>query len=254
MTTASRGTTDTSATPDPAMLANVVFAALRSRHAQFAEGEGRALRYLDAVAPFAAVPDEPTTRDWRDLAVLVHRTGGAALHRKPGSLPGSWSAEHGIDLRPMNVLQFSGAGLAVDATDATDPEIRELTVDDVPAMSDLAERTKPGPFRERTIELGGYVGIWRDGTLAAMAGERFSVPTGNGPGWTEVSAVCADPAFRGQGLATRLIRAVTARIRARGDEVFLHVLDTNTGAIALYERMGFSRQATIEVITLTSRP
>jgi ribosomal protein S18 acetylase RimI-like enzyme len=232
------------------MLLNVVFAALRSRHAHLADGEGRALRYVDAVAPFAAVPDEPTTQDWHDLAALVHRTGSAALHRTPGSLPDGWAAEHGIDLHRMNVVQFSGASVTVGVTD---PEISELTVEDVPAMRELAERTDPGPFRERTIEFGGYLGIWGDGTLAAMAGERFSASTGNGLGWTEVSAVCTDPAFRGQGLAARLIRAVAARIRARGDEVFLHVLDTNTGAIALYERMGFSRLATVEVIGLTSR-
>jgi ribosomal protein S18 acetylase RimI-like enzyme len=85
-----------------------------------------------------------------------------------------------------------------------------------------------------------------------MAGERFSAPASDS-GWTEVSAVCTDPAFRGQGLASRLIRAVAARIRARGDEVFLHVLDTNLGAIALYERMGFSRLATVEVTGLTPR-
>lgn len=236
------------------MLLNVVYAALASRHARFAVGEGRALRYLDTVAPFAGVPDDPAEQDWYDLATLVRRTGGAALHREPGVPLDGWAADHRIDLHRMTVIQFSGAGLTAGPADAADPEIRELTVADVPAMSDLAERTGPGPFGERTIELGGYLGIWRDGVLAAMAGERFSAPAGGGTGWTEVSAVCADPAFRGQGLATRLIRAVAARIRARGDEVFLHVVDTNTGAIALYERLGFSRLATVGVTRMTPRP
>jgi ribosomal protein S18 acetylase RimI-like enzyme len=230
---------------------NVVFAALESRHARLAEGEGRVLRYPDAVAPFAAVPDDPTEQDWYDLATLVHRTGGAALHREPGALSGAWAARHRIAPHRMNVAQFSGAGLRADRADAVDPEITELGVDDVPAMSDLAGRTRPGPFGERTVELGGYLGIWRDGRLAAMAGERFSAPAGDGRGWTEVSAVCTDPAYRGQGLATRLVRAVAARIRARGDEVFLHVVGTNTAAMALYERIGFSRLATIEVTRLT---
>jgi ribosomal protein S18 acetylase RimI-like enzyme len=253
MATASYTTLKPSADPDPAMLVNVVFAALETRHAHLAEGEGRALRYPDAVGPFAGVPDDPGEQDWRDLAALVHRTGTAFLHREPGALPEGWGVDHRIDLHPMRVVQFSGSGLDADHTDAADPEIRELTVVDIPAMTDLAERTKPGPFRERTIELGGYLGIWRDGNLAAMAGERFSAPDGSAGGWTEVSAVCTDPAFRGQALATRLIRAVVTRIRARGDEAFLHVVDTNTGAIALYERIGFSRLATLEVIRLTAR-
>ncbi|MEU4215657.1 GNAT family N-acetyltransferase [Actinoplanes sp. NPDC026623] len=54
------------------------------------------------------------------------------------------------------------------------------------------------------------------GALVAMADERL-----HPPGWTEISAVCTDPAHRGQGLATRLVRAV-AGIRARGEIPFLH--------------------------------
>ena len=50
-----------------------------------------------------------------------------------------------------------------------------------------------------------------------MAGERL-----HPPGWTEISAVCTDPAFRGQGLASRLVLAVAAGIRARGETPFLH--------------------------------
>ncbi|SDM83735.1 FR47-like protein [Actinacidiphila guanduensis] len=239
--------------PDPSVLVNVVHAALRTRHAHLAEAEGRALRYTAAVAPFAAVPDEPSGRDWDDLAVLAHRTGGLALHREPGALPAGWDAAHGIDVHRMTVLQFSGAGLRASAADADDPDVRALTPSDVPAMRDLADRTRPGPFGERTIELGGYVGIMRDGVLAAMAGRRFSAPTGGQQGWTEISAVCTDPAFRGQGLATRLIRTLAAGIRAHGDEVFLHVVDTNTAATALYKRLGFEPLSTVEVTRLTPR-
>src|SRR5439155_1201075 len=70
--------------------------------------------------------------------------------------------------------------------------------------------------------------------LVAMAGERM-----HPPGWTEVSAVCTDPAFRGQGLAGRLIQAVAYGIRERGETPFLHAAAGNTGAIRLYESLGF---------------
>jgi predicted GNAT family acetyltransferase len=43
---------------------------------------------------------------------------------------------------------------------------------------------------------------------------------------------------RGRGLATRLIRAVGAGIRARAEIPFLHAVATNP-AIALYEQLGF---------------
>lgn len=229
-------------------LSNVVFAALSGRHARFAEREGRVLCYAGTVAPFVGLPVDATEQDWRDLATLARRTGIVALHRTPGGAPEGWAAEHGFGVHAMRAHLFTGAGLRAAADD---PEIVELTVEDVPAMLDLAERTEPGPLRERTIELGGYVGIRRDGVLAAMAGRRFSAQGHDGRGWTEVSAVCTDPAFRGQGLATRLLRAVAAGIRAEGDEIFLHVADSNTGAIALYERIGFTRLATVGLTVLT---
>ena len=105
---------------------------------------------------------------------------------------------------------------------------------DVPDILRLVERTKPGPFLSRTIELGSYLGIRRGGELVAMAGERLRPP-----GWTEISAVCTDPQFRGQGLATRLTLAVSAAIQARGQTPFLHVMATNVTAIRLYESLGF---------------
>jgi predicted GNAT family acetyltransferase len=85
-----------------------------------------------------------------------------------------------------------------------------------------------------------------------MAGERL-----HPPGWTEISAVCTDPDHRGQGLATRLVRAVAAGIRDRGDTPFMHASAANTGAIRLYESIGFTlrrRSAFLLVRTPAGRP
>jgi len=68
----------------------------------------------------------------------------------------------------------------------------------------------------------------------AMAGERMKAP-----GFTEVSAVCTHPDHRGRGHAGRLMAVVAAKILARGETPFLHVYAHNTGAIALYEKLGF---------------
>ncbi|MFG1886179.1 GNAT family N-acetyltransferase [Micromonospora sp. NPDC049102] len=78
-------------------------------------------------------------------------------------------------------------------------------------MLSLIARTQPGPFLPRTVELGTYLGLRRDGALVAMAGERL-----HPPGWTEISAVCTAPEVRGRGLATRLVQAVAAGICAWG--------------------------------------
>ena len=127
------------------------------------------------------------------------------------------------------------AQLAADETDpGDDPEIVPLSDPDVPAMVQLAARTHPGPFGLRTIALGGYVGIRRNGRLVAMAGRRFQ-----SPGWIEVSAVCTDPSMRGMGLGRRVTAAVMRGISADGARPFLHVVHTNP-ARRLYESMGFT--------------
>ena len=130
-------------------------------------------------------------------------------------------------------MQMEGSGVEP----APDPEAVVLGPDDVPEMLDLIARTDPGPFRQRTIELGTYLGIRRESALIAMAGERM-----HPPGWTEISAVCTDPAYRGQGLAGRLVRAVAAIITERGETPFLHVAASNESAIRLYEKLGFTRR------------
>ena len=78
-----------------------------------------------------------------------------------------------------------------------------------------------------------------------MAGERFHLD-----GWTEISAICTRPDYRGRGLASQLIGALVAGIELRSQRVFLHVLSTNTGAIRLYEELGFRvrQTATITVV------
>ena len=101
-------------------------------------------------------------------------------------------------------------------------------------MTDLVTRTEPGPWRPRTVEFGGYVGVRDRGALVAMAGERMRPP-----GFTEVSAVCTEPEYRGRGLAGGLTRVVAAAIAARGDRPMLHASAHNAGAVRLYESLGF---------------
>lgn len=120
-----------------------------------------------------------------------------------------------------------------------DEDIVALGDDDAADMLALATLTKPGPFLRRTHLTGGFYGIRADGLLVAMAGERLRFE-----GFTEVSAVCTHPDFRGRGFARRLSAEITARVLARGETPFLHAWKTNTAAIALYERLGSYIDAT----------
>ncbi|AGZ43172.1 GNAT family N-acetyltransferase [Actinoplanes friuliensis] len=213
-------------------LDNPVWAALTGPQAALADRYDRSARFPDEISMFAGLEDPLDPAAWRDLGALAG-PGGEVLVAVPAlAPPDGW------------VLTGGASGVQMVGTEvegAPDPEAVVLTEADIPEILDLVGRTRPGPFRKRTSDLGTYLGIRREGALVAMAGERLRVP-----GHTEISAVCTDPAFRGAGLAARLIRAVTANVRERGDTPFLHAASVNTGAIRVYERLGFTLRMPIE--------
>jgi predicted GNAT family acetyltransferase len=120
-----------------------------------------------------------------------------------------------------------------------------LGVADGPEMLALANVTQPGPFGPRTIELGHYIGIRRQGALVAMAGERMRLD-----GFTEISAVCVEPAYRGHGFAAELVRSLASSIAARSEIPFLHVFSSNHAAIALYRKLGFTLRRRVHLAVL----
>ncbi|MEQ4721036.1 GNAT family N-acetyltransferase [Nonomuraea sp. B19D2] len=216
---------------DAVSLDDPVGESLRGHHAPLARRLGQAAGYLPEVATFSAVSTDPDAAEWADLARLLGHGELADLFSCPATPPADWEPVFTLD-----GLQMIGpAGRHLGHVDAEpDAGVVELGVDDVPEMLELTARTQPGPFWSRTHELGTYLGVRDNGTLVAMAGERLRPP-----GWTEISAVCTAPEARGRGHAARLVSALAARIAARSERPFLHVAEANTGAIALYERLGF---------------
>ena len=92
----------------------------------------------------------------------------------------------------------------------------------------------PHYFRARTMDLGRYFGVYADGRLAAMIGERLG-----DAGHRELSAICTHPDFLGRGLAGRLTTWIANDVLAAGRVPFLHVSHENARAKSLYERLGF---------------
>jgi GNAT superfamily N-acetyltransferase len=222
---------------DELHLDNPAYAALSGVHARFAQTNGRAVRYPADVAPFLALPVEPSAEDWQCAVNLVPPGTAVAVVRGATGVPDVWQTLHELELVQM---------IGERATGVAAGEAVPLGRHDVPEMLELVRQTEPGPFLDRTIELGDYFGIRCDGHLVAMAGERLRFD-----GWTEISAVCTAPTHRGSGMASQLVRTLVAGIHARSERVFLHVLVTNTGAIRLYEELGFQvrRRATLAILT-----
>jgi ribosomal protein S18 acetylase RimI-like enzyme len=210
-------------------LDNIIWKALTTRQAEFAESFGGARRFIPEVTSLGAFR-EPSAEGYESLAQLLPERGMIGVFLDNAYQPqGGWAFVAGAPL--LEMICKNGKS----PTSPSDTELVELGAKDSPEMLELTALTKPGPFGKRTHELGTYLGIRREGKLVAMAGERLKVP-----GYTEVSAVCTHPDHTGRGYARLLMTEVMQRIRDCGETPFLHVMEDNAGAVELYRKLGFS--------------
>ena len=81
-----------------------------------------------------------------------------------------------------------------------------------------------------------YCTVMKDGKPAACAS------TAAEQGYALLQNVVVDPAMRGQGIGEKLCRAILAKEKERGTRyAYLQVVQANTAAVKLYEKLGFSR-------------
>jgi ribosomal protein S18 acetylase RimI-like enzyme len=224
---------------DAADLDNPAYAALTSIHARYAHRGGRAVRYMPGAVRFLGLPPSPSSADWRDAAELVESGSPLAVIGDRCAPPDDWRV-----ISTFEVVQM----LEQDVAGAEGPGVVSLGAGDVPEMLELVRLTNPGPFDERTVELGDYVGVRDAGVLVAMAGERLHFT-----GWTEVSAVCTAPSHRGRGLASLLVLTLVARIHERRERALLHVWTANTDAFRLYERLGLRARRELTIAVMVPR-
>jgi predicted GNAT family acetyltransferase len=215
-------------------LDRAAWAALTTRQIDLSLGDHRARRLAPAYGLFAAAADA-SPESLAALSKLIRDTGPAALFEAdpPEQLAG-------VVITPGDPISQMVTEAPIFAP--ADFDVVELGDEDAPEMLALATLTKPGPFFARTHQLGDFIGVRIAGRLAAMAGERLKLP-----GFTEVSAVCTHPDFRGRRLAAGLMSLVTRAIVERGETPFLHVYDHNVSAIRLYEALGWRRRRQVRV-------
>lgn len=205
-----------------------IWNSLNGRQADFGMGGSLARRFMPEISLFAAAADDGEEAQAAFRALIP--MGGGGVGRLDPAVPppiAETRIEFQVVLNQMLLHDLSPARRgSIDWVD--------LDESDAPAMLALAALTRPGPFLAQTHRLGRFVGVRRDGQLVAMAGERMKPA----PGFTEVSAVCTHPDWRGHGFGEGLMRVVIERILARGEATFLHCYPDNP-AVALYRSLGF---------------
>ena len=108
------------------------------------------------------------------------------------------------------------------------------------ALFRLVNLVQPGYFKRNTSLLGNYYGIFKDNQLVAVTGERMKMDS-----YTEVSAVVTHPAHTGKGYAKQLVAHTMNYSFDQNKTPYLHVAETNGGAIRLYEKLGFQTRRKI---------
>jgi len=218
-------------------LDNPIWESLASRHQLLALREGDVARYPAEVAPFLGV-----VTDGIDAVAAIESLvslGDTALLLGP--VP---SEPQGWELKPLAQLAQMVCPAPIEEPDGA--EVIELTEPHHADVLALTALVYPHYFRSRTTDLGRYFGIYRDGRLAAMAGERMGMQ-----GYTEISAVCTHPDFSGHGHARRLLAWLSNDNLGRGRTPFLHVSQQNQRALRLYERNGYRIRREIAFWSLT---
>ncbi|WP_443936845.1 GNAT family N-acetyltransferase [Pedobacter sp. MW01-1-1] len=210
-----------------AILDNPIYYSLSSAHATYAQRTGDVLFYPEDVAPFAGLKNN-SEEEFNILHQISPKDSLFVVFSVPPiKIPTNWERLSHIDMFQL-VYESS------DCPTFSNQAFVNLEQKDVPAMLDLVELTKPGPFKPKTINLGNYTGFFKDEQLVSMAGHRFHPSP-----YIEISAVCTHPDHLGNGYAYSLLAEQIKRIVQKHGIPFLHVRNDNAGAIKLYEKLGF---------------
>ncbi len=206
-------------------LDNPIWSSLQSRHRHLAHGDDTARAFPADYAPFVGVCNDDV--DTAELATLVSVGARVFLLGVAPRIQKGWTSEA---LRPLAQMTCD-----VMLPIADGPDIVPLDRTHRPDVLALTALVYPHYFRERTMELGRYFGMYRDGRLAAMIGERLATNHAQ-----EISAICTHPDFAKLGYARRLLAFLTNDLLNSGRSPFLHVSHENGYAKQLYEKMGYA--------------
>lgn len=209
------------------ILDNPAWHALRTHNRALGNVQGGSAYFLPEISPFVAV-EGPALEGMTALYDAIPFDNNVIFVSSENvQIPLPWQL-----LAAVPGYQMLYRGMANPGSNG--PVTIPLTLEHVPEMLALTSLTAPGPFSDETIRFGHYEGIFDDGKLVAMAGQRM-----HPEGYAEISAVCTHPDHLGKGYARHLLLRQASRIQQNGEQPFLHVKADNARAIGVYESLGF---------------
>ncbi|MEO8535796.1 MAG: GNAT family N-acetyltransferase [Flavobacterium sp.] len=218
-------------------LDNPVWNSLSETHKKFAVDYGKTKFYNPDYCPFGGFTESGNTKDAADRYSLLTENF-FIVGEKPEI---SNALKITRELICLQMIIYKKIELSIDL------EITELTDQHNEALCELVNLVQPGYFKNKTPLLGNYFGIFKDGQLVAVTGERMKMDD-----FTEVSAIVTHPDHTGKGYAKQLITHVVNTIFDENKIPFLHVVESNIRAIKLYEKLGFITRRKISLWNIIS--
>lgn len=219
-------------------LDNPVWFSLTESHEKFAVNHGDVKFYHPDYCPFGGFITLDSTEkpldEYSELAASFYVVG-----EKPDCSPSLTLNKELVCLQMV-----LAAKIEMDSNTDIIP-LKTKHKDDLLRLVNLVQ---PGYFKSNTPELGSYYGIYKENELIAVTGERMKMNA-----YTEVSAVVTHPDHTGKGYAKQLVAHTANQIFLEGKTPYLHVAETNAGAIKLYEKLGFMTRRKISFWNFTKK-
>ena len=121
--------------------------------------------------------------------------------------------------------------------------IESMTVDDISQVAEIERQIFSIPWSEKAFRNSMesdntiYIVAKENNNVAGYAGMYLSFEEGN------ITNVAVNPLSRRKGIGEKIVRVILNRAYEKGvRDVFLEVRETNSVAIALYEKIGFKEE------------
>ncbi|VXB62341.1 FR47-like protein [Maribacter litoralis] len=207
-------------------LKNPVWYSLIETHKKFAVEFDGVLFYEQEVCTFGAFfNEEKTTKASNDYLETTDSFFFVSENKTPLVDDANVFLEKKIDGCQMVLNELPDVAITEEIVLLGDEYIDEIYK--------LVWLVMPGYYRRKTFEMGNYYGIFKEGKLVSITGQRMQTNL-----FIEVSAVVTHPDYTRRGLAKQLIAHCTKEIIKEKKTPILH---TNKGnaAIPLYEKLGY---------------